>query len=246
MANKPTNLTTYDLRDEMLAGYTPYDGSIEFYSRINALLQPSFNVLDLGAGRGAWYFDDTAMYRKVLRGMKGKVAQYIGADVDEAVLSNPTTDRNLVVKNGIIPVPDASIDLMICDFVLEHVVDVAAFKNEVNRVLKPGGFFCARTPHKASYFSLMARLVKNANHTRWLRRVQPHKKTEDTFPTAYRCNTLGTVRRVFGGWQNFTYIYTAVPAYYFGRKYIFRAMSILHRLTPPSFTGCLFIFLVKN
>jgi len=229
----------------MLGQFSPADGSVEFYSRINALLQPEFTVLDLGAGRGAWYFDKSAQYRKTLRTMKGKVARCIGADVDQAVLTNPATDQNVIITNGIVPLPDGSVDLIICDFVVEHIVDVASFKSEVNRLLKPGGFFCARTPHKASYFSLIARLVKNHNHIRWLRRVQPAKKEEDTFPTAYRCNTLGAVRRVFSGWDDYTYIYTAEPAYFFGSKVMYKVMSVLHRIAPPSFTGCLFIFLIK-
>jgi len=246
MGNPAIENHPYEPREDMLAGFMPLDGSIEFYSRVNALLRPNFTVLDLGAGRGAWNFDDTSSYRRVLRAMKGKVAQYVGADVDSAVMSNPATDMNLIVKDGIIPMSDASVDLVICDFVLEHVVDTEKFKNEVSRVLKEGGYFCARTPHRASYFSVMARLVKNANHVRWLRKVQPRKKEEDTFPTAYRCNTLSSVRRVFRGWKDFTYIYTATPAYYFGRKSVFKFMSILHRIAPPSFTGCLFIFLVKD
>jgi SAM-dependent methyltransferase len=125
----------------MLGQFSPADGSVEFYSRINALLQPEFTVLDLGAGRGAWYFDKSAQYRKTLRTMKGKVARCIGADVDQAVLTNPATDQNVIITNGIVPLPDGSVDLIICDFVVEHIVDVASFKSEVNRLLKPGGFF---------------------------------------------------------------------------------------------------------
>jgi SAM-dependent methyltransferase len=236
----------YDPRREVLGGFTPVDGSLEFYGRINALLRPEFHVLDLGAGRGAWFFEETSEYKKAQRAMKGKVAEYIGVDVDTAVLSNPTTDRNLLMENNVVPVPDASIDLIICDFVVEHIVDVRAFRREIERILKPGGVFCARTPHKATYFSFMARMVKNANHTRWLRRVQPTRKQEDVFPTAYRCNTLRAVREVFAGWQNFTYLYTAEPAYFFGNKFLYKLMSLVHRIAPPSFTGCLFIFLQKS
>jgi SAM-dependent methyltransferase len=236
----------YDPRLEVMGGFTPIDGSVEFFGRINALLRPDFRVLDLGAGRGAWFFEEATEYKKQLRGIKGKVAEYIGADVDRVVLTNPTTDRNLLMENNVVPVPDASIDLIISDFVVEHIVDVNAFKNEIDRMLKPGGVFCARTPHKATYFSIMARMVKNANHTRWLRKVQPTRKQEDVFPTAYRLNTLRAVREVFPDWTNFTYLYTAEPAYFFGNKLLYKVMSFVHRIAPPSFTGCLFIFLQKN
>jgi SAM-dependent methyltransferase len=238
-------MNRYDPDDEMLGGYAPFDGTVEFYTRVNVLLHPSFKVLDLGAGRGAWHSDETSDYRRSLRRIQGKVAEYIAADVNEAVLENRTADRKLLMKDGAIPLADDYVDLIICDFVLEHVIDVKTFKREVQRVLKPGGFFCARTPHRMNYVSLLARLVKNKRHNRWLRHVQPGRKAEDIFPTAYRCNTVNEISRVFSGWQNFSYLYTAEPRYYFGRKIIFQAMSFLHRIAPSQMTGCLFIFLVK-
>ena len=229
----------------MLAGFAPRDGSIEFYSRINALIEPRYTVLDLGAGRGAWYHEDSVPFRRTLRNFKGKVADYVGADVDPAVLDNPTTDRNVVIKDGLIPLPDNSVDLVFCDFVLEHVADVDKFKSELNRIVKPGGYFCGRTPHKNCYFSIGARLVKNENHVRWLRKIQPKKKAQDTFPTTYRLNTLAAIRTVFSDWQNFSYIFTDRPAYYFGSKFVYDAMAVVHRIAPSWFTGCLFVFLKK-
>jgi SAM-dependent methyltransferase len=237
----------YDPKREVLGGFSPIDGTIEFYGRINALLRPEFRILDFGAGRGAWFSDmEMPEYRRRLRDFKGRVAEYIGADVDPVVLGNPTTDRNVLMTNNSVPIADSSIDIIISDFVLEHIVDVAAFRREIERILKPGGVFCARTPHKATYFSLIARAVKNASHPVWLRRVQPRRKHEDVFPTAYRCNTLRAVRETFPGWGNFTYLYTSDPAYFFGNKLIYKLMCLVHRIAPPSFTGCLFIFLQKK
>ena len=41
--------------ESALGGYTAYDGTIEFYGRIKALITPEMRVVDFGAGRGAWY-----------------------------------------------------------------------------------------------------------------------------------------------------------------------------------------------
>jgi SAM-dependent methyltransferase len=236
----------YDPADGMLGGFTSQDGTVQFYTRINAILRRDFTVLDLGAGRGSWHYLEKSEFKRELRQLRGKVGEYIGADVDTAVLGNPTTDRNVLIKDGVLPVGDSSVDVIICDWVLEHIVDVESFKSEVHRVLKPGGFLCARTPHSLSYVSLAARMVKNASHVKALRWIQPKRQAEDAFPTAYRCNTLAAVSRCFGGWENFTYLYTAEPSYYFGRKWLYRVMNLMHRLAPRALTGCLFVFLRKT
>ena len=66
----------------MLGGHSPLDGTVEFYGRVNAFLQPQFVVVDLGAGRGAWTADDARLYNRSLRWLRGKVARVIGLDVD--------------------------------------------------------------------------------------------------------------------------------------------------------------------
>ena len=45
-------------------GFTSLDGTIEFYTRINALLDPAMTVLDFGAGRGAALIDSECAYNK--------------------------------------------------------------------------------------------------------------------------------------------------------------------------------------
>jgi len=39
--------------ESRFGGFTDIDGTMVFYSRVNALIEPSFHVLDLGCGRGA-------------------------------------------------------------------------------------------------------------------------------------------------------------------------------------------------
>ncbi|MGH6972056.1 MAG: methyltransferase domain-containing protein, partial [Caulobacteraceae bacterium] len=130
-------------------------------------------------------------------------------------------------------------------FVLEHVDDVPAFAREVDRLLKPGGVFCARTPHRLHYVTLAARLVGNARHRSWLRAIQPDRPSESVFPTRYRLSTFAQVRRAFKGWSDHSYYYPSEPQYYFGTRWGFRLFSILHRLAPRPLTGNLFIFLRK-
>jgi SAM-dependent methyltransferase len=235
----------YDPDNDFLGGFTNQDGTIEFFSRVNALLKPSFTVLDLGAGRGGWFYDDQCEYRKDLRTIKGKVSKYICSDVDEAVLSNPTGDRNVLIKDNRIPLEDASVDLVICDYVLEHVLEVSSLKSEISRLLKPNGYFCARTPHRFNYVSFFARLIDNTQHAKVLASVQPTRQPEDIFPTVYKLNTLRQIRKVFPRWGNYSYVYSAEPRYFFGLRFVFRLLQFLHNHAPKPLTGNVFIFLRK-
>jgi len=80
-------------------GYSPNDGTIDFYQRINALAQPDLVFLDYGAGRGAWFEDSDNEVLRSLRHMQRKFAEVIGADVDPIVMENRSVDRTLVIKD---------------------------------------------------------------------------------------------------------------------------------------------------
>jgi SAM-dependent methyltransferase len=241
-------MRSYDPSNELIGNYPPLDGTIEFYGRINSALKSSHTVLDLGAGRGAWFFDDRSEYRRALRSIRGKVSRFIGADADRAVLANQTTDENLLIEAGRIPLPDSSVDLIICDFVLEHVLDPHQFELEVFRVLKSGGLFCARTPHALHYVSLGARLISKIRHGRVLARVQPGRKTEDSFPTAYRCNSMKAISKYWARdrWKDFSYIYCPHPSYFFNSRRVYGFLSAMYKLLPRTLSANILIFLEKR
>jgi SAM-dependent methyltransferase len=236
---------SFDPGDAMLGGFTSRDGTIEFFNRVNAILEPHFTVLDFGAGRGSWYFLEYG-YKNRLHSIKGKVANFICADIDEAVLSNPTSDRNIVMSGERVPLEDHSVDVIVADFVLEHIIDVQRFEQEISRLLKPGGYFCARTPHALHYVALFARLIRNTRHVSVLRMIQPARRAEDVFPTAYRLNTLRKVHTVFRNWTDYSYLHSSEPRYFFGSRRIYQLFELLHAILPKALTGNVFVFLRKS
>lgn len=235
----------YRPEDNFLGGFTPNDGTIEFYGRIKALTQPDHTVLDLGAGRAAWFEDDTCRYRKQIQALRGHVQEVIAADIDEIVMENRSSDRNIIIDK-VVPLPDNSIDILIADYVLEHIQDPEHFASEVRRLLRPSGVFCARTPHKCSYVALGARMVPNKKHSNYLKNLQPERKSQDVFPTAYKLNTMSAIQRHFGGFENFSYIFRPDPSYFFGRRWAYTALDAVHRFTPNWFSGNIFTFLRKT
>ncbi len=69
-------------QESRFGGFTDVDGTVAFYTRVHALLEPSFVVLDVGCGRGA-YGTDPVRVRRELRIFKGKCRRIIGIDPDE-------------------------------------------------------------------------------------------------------------------------------------------------------------------
>jgi SAM-dependent methyltransferase len=234
--------------ETVAGGFTRIDGSIAFYTRINALLEPSMVALDLGAGRGA-FLDGASRYRRNLLKLQGKVSKLIGIDVDRAVLGHPALDEAIVYDGGRIPLDDRSVDMVVSDWVFEHVGDPAVFASEIDRILKPGGWVCARTPHLFSALVAVSSIIPSRTHSRALSAIQPGRQDRDVFPTRYRLNSIGAVKRWFPTprWENYSYTWSPEPAYHFGHKVVYRLMQIYQYLKAPLLGGeCLFVFLRKE
>lgn len=223
--------------------------TVAFYSRVNALLEPSMTMLNLGAGRGANVAEDRSAYRRRLQSFKGKVSRVIGLDLDPVVAENPDLDEAHLIEIGKpYPIADASIDLIISDHVLEHVANPTEFAAEIDRVLKPGGWFCARTPTKWGYIGIGARAVPNVLHVRFLEWLQPGRKAEDVFPVMYRMNTLSALLAVFPAnkWRHFTYGHNGDPGYHANSPILFRLAEVWCWLMPRSLSAKFHVFVQKS
>jgi SAM-dependent methyltransferase len=229
-------------------GFTRIDGTVEFYNRVRALVTTESIVVDVGAGRGR-LTEDPVDYRRNLRTLRGAVAKVIGVDIDPAVLSNDALDEAYVLQpGGAFPLPTGSVDVVISDFTFEHVREPGAFSQEIERILKPNGWLCARTPNKWGYIGLGARLVPNRLHTRALRSLQPHKAADDTFDVAYRLNTRRSLHKYFtrGKFVDCTYAMDSEPAYFGDFAPAWRVIIFLNRFLPVQLKSVLFIFMRRT
>lgn len=232
------SLEQYDIGfypEVAFGGLSRTDGAIQFYSRVNTLIQPGSVIVDFGCGRGQ-YIDDPIPFRRNLRNFRGKVAKVIGLDVDPVGANNPTVDEFSLLKPGCAwPLGDESIDLIVCDCVLEHLPEPAFLFAEARRVLRSGGFLCIATTNVFSYVGIAAKLVPNKFHSRILTRVQAERKPEDVFPTVYRCNTIPAVRSalVRNGFQAAVFGFDAGPGYLTFSRLAY-AIGYLHQQIAPS------------
>ena len=92
-------------------------------------------------------------------GSKGEGTEELYADPFLQLISFDIYGSNLtqfVADAHHIPIPDASVDAVWCQAVLEHVLDPWRVAQEIHRVLKPGGIVYAETPflqqvHEGAY-----------------------------------------------------------------------------------------------
>jgi SAM-dependent methyltransferase len=230
-------------------GFSRWDGTVQFYQRVHALLCPNQTVLDFGAGRGAAYYEDSSPYRKSLRDLRGEGRRIIGADVDPVVRSNPCIDDSVVITmDALLPFRDSTFDLILSDSTFEHIHDESRIAAELDRVLKVGGWICARTPNRYGYVAVMNRVVPVRLASSLVRSAQPDRKAQDIFPAHYRMNTLRELRKLFpvDRYDHMSFAFDSEPRYYFNRRSMFLLLLGLHSITPPPLRNTLMLYVRKR
>lgn len=155
-----------------------------FEKRVESLLAPQAVLLDAGCGRTV----------PVLRKFQGRAARLIGVELVEFTDVPPGIEtHNADLAH--LPLPDASVDLVMSRSVFEHLTDPDAVYREFARVLRPGGAIVFLTANMWDYGTLVARAIPNRFHSRIVKTVEGRAE-EDTFPTAYKTNTRRDVDRL--------------------------------------------------
>ncbi len=194
--------------------FTFNDGGVPYYARVQSLLNTSSVVLDYGCGRGIHLSSSTAFYKSLCT-FKGKVRQVIGVDPTGAGVDNLDIDEFRQMTDYLIPVEDGTIDLCHADWVIEHVTDIDLLMTEINRVLKPGGYFCFRTPNRFHYSSLGAAMIPFELHYKLRGLLGDVHEAQDVFPTTYPCNTKWSAERILK-----RYCFTSAVRYHRGISHL--------------------------
>ena len=229
-------------------GFNRVNPLVQFYAHVNVLLKEESIALDVGCGRGGW-LESGVDYIIRLPNLKGKCAKVIGIDVSESGTQNESLDefRFIDQDQGHWPVDTASVDALVADCVVEHLADPSAFFNECMRVLKPNGVGCLRTFNVLHYNGCISRFIPNRLHTKVLKVAQPHRREEDIFPTYYRSNTPGRLRKQLGraGFEACTYCHEGQPAYLSFSSVAYRLGVFYQRHAWDVFKWNLFAFARK-
>ena len=155
-----------------------------YEQHVDTLLTRSDTLLDAGCGRTF----------PVLKKYLGRAERLIGVelvDFTETLPGIETYNADLAK----IPLPDASVDLIMSRSVFEHLTDPDSVYREFSRILRPGGSIVFLTANMWDYGTLVARIVPNRFHAKIVKHVEGRAE-EDTFPIAYKTNTRSDVDRL--------------------------------------------------
>lgn len=157
------------------------DGTKEFLNILDShIVQDKTHLLEIGSGPS----------NKTSDFLSARVALLDGLDIDERVTSNSALQRAIVYSGRKFPIPDDSYDLVVADYVMEHVEDPKLMLQEINRVLRPGGHFLFRTPNIFHYVSIISRFTPHSFHLAVANQARQNSDDAvDPYPTFYRFNS---------------------------------------------------------
>lgn len=143
-------------------------------------------VLDAGCGSG-----------RIFRYELEPGCRVVGVDIGAELRDNPNVGERVRGDAQRLPFAGASFDAVLASHVMEHLTEPERALAEVARVLRPGGRLLLLTPNRFHYVPLVAGLLPQRLHVWFNRRRGVEER--DVFPTLYRANTAGRLRRLLEG-----------------------------------------------
>lgn len=125
--------------------------SLTYYDRIRIDIKPLLpekvdRVLEIGCGTG-----NTLAWIKLTRGSKWVA----GVELNEMAAEKAKSKLDAVyfgnIENISLPLPDGSLDLILCLDVLEHLVDPWRLMKRLHVLLKPGGVIIFSIPNVRNF-----------------------------------------------------------------------------------------------
>jgi SAM-dependent methyltransferase len=152
----------------------------------------------------------------------------------ETLALNPTPNK-ICAPGEAIPLPDESVDAIVCEYVVEHLLQPEEVLRELHRILRPGGRFVFVTPNAWSYSAIATRITSQRFHEIFLGRLLKlgASANEKPFPTAFRMNTRSDIERLARA-EGFSVhaLYSCVdhPTYTYPFPVIHQAAALWHLL----------------
>ena len=171
-------------------GFRYFTPDEHYEAVVESLVGPSTRWIDVGCGR--MLLPNNA---KLAQRLSETAERLVGVDPDVTIQENPFVHER--IQKGFDDFEtDERFDLVTMRMVAEHVADPQQVCDVLARVTAPGGRVVIYTVHKFAPVPLITSLVPfGARHA--VKKFLWRTEEKDTFPTCFRMNTRGTLRRLF-------------------------------------------------
>lgn len=178
-------------------------------------------ILDVGCGHGDF-----------LKPVYDKTPYTYGIDPDKEAL-----DKNKLIKNKVvgtveeIPFENNFFDLVVSEWVLEHLPDPVKAFHEIYRVLKPGGKVVFLTPNVWNYNVWIIRAIPNRLHDFFTRKLYDRQEG-DTYPVQYKINSVKKIANTLEplGFKKSQVILNGDPTYISFNRPLFALGRLIERI----------------
>jgi len=162
---------------------------------LDAHVQSDTRWLDIGCGRRVCA-DDTLNDE-----LPRRARLAVGCDRDLHLRRHSSLRHLVLCDAAALPFRDGIFTLVTAAMVVEHLQQPDAVFDEVRRVSQAGGRLVVFTPNRFNYAMLVAAATPYRFHLLWkkvmhyLARREWRDVSDDVFPTWYRANSFGALRR---------------------------------------------------
>jgi len=193
---------------------------------VASLVTHQTSLLELGCGRASLAEDPIR-----------RAGRSAGIDLSLSDLRcNQTVACPAMADGAHLPFPAASFDLLISQWVIEHLEEPIRVFREMARVLRPGGRMVHFTTNALNYVPLISRLIPETVQEGLLGRLLK-RPAHESFPTYFRANTHRRIAQLASqsGLVLDDYAYVGNPFYLAFSPLLFRGGLLFEKLTdrPP-------------
>ena len=160
-----------------------------------------------------------------------RAGEVIGIDKIEPERVPSYLDQFLRADLIRLPLPDSFFDVIVAEWVFEHLQKPEAVLNEFKRILKPGGKIIFMTTNINSFLGTISLMTPTFFH-KFTKKVFLGIKESDTFPTKYKINTPKKVEKIFksAGYEKLELKTVAALGYWrFSQSFLTRAAKLARK-----------------
>ncbi|MEN8907665.1 MAG: class I SAM-dependent methyltransferase [Clostridiales bacterium] len=217
--NKPSWKGSYDLYRDIIRDFFKQD----------------IHMLDIGCG-----------HSDLLKDLYKNTKNSYGLEPDKKAL-----EKNEFIKNKIVgtvekmPFEDNIFDIVLLEWVLEHLKYPKVAFNEIYRVLKPGGKVIFLTPNSWNYNVWIIRAIPNRAHSYFTKKFyQRHEG--DTYPVRYKINSPKKVSNILRkiGFNKVNVILNGDPTYLSMNDLTFKISLMIEKVLDYKFFNSFKVHLI--